>query len=87
MANCWSDSLMAFEISIFEYITKILIALTGREKKYNLHKGKIYSENKSQSNFCTFIKTLDITYLKLPLYQNFSKKWYMYMWIIVCIYP
>ena len=28
MANCWSDSLMALEISIFEYIMKIFIALT-----------------------------------------------------------
>ena len=28
IANCWSDSLMALEISIFEYIMKIFIALT-----------------------------------------------------------
>ena len=34
MANCWSDSLMALEISIFEYIMKIFIALTvGQREK------------------------------------------------------
>ena len=36
MANCWSDSLMALEISLFEYITKIFTALTvGKETRVN----------------------------------------------------
>lgn len=37
MANCWLDSLMVLEISIFEYITKTFTALTGRGEQWVIY--------------------------------------------------